>query len=357
MTVTPLILLIASFAFVALLVLPARKVAMRVGLVDRPGGRKKHEGAVPVIGGLVVFPVFMALTAVSGIDWSVYWAYFAALVLMLGLGVLDDRSAVSAKIKFGVQFVAAALIVVPGQAQVIMLGDLFGFGRFGLNFLSIPFSMVAVVLLINAVNLMDGLDGLAGGKGFIIMAWLVAACLAQGASGAMLPPLILMGALGGFLLYNMRHPLQARASVFLGDSGSLALGLSLAWFAIWLAKGESPVVQPISVAWLLALPIYDTCGQFARRVSQGRHPFDADHDHFHHHFIYAGFPVGQATLILLSITFVCGLIGIGGMWIGLPEAALTYPWIALLFVHIYMSMRPHRFRRLVARLRRGGRNG
>lgn len=348
------LMFIAAFLAVAVLMPLACRLALRFGLVDQPGGRKRHEGAIPLVGGLVVFPVFMVLAGLTaGLDWQVYAPYFIALALLLAVGARDDKKGVPAVSKFAVHCVAAMLIVLPGQAQVIVLGDLFGFGRFGLNFLSVPFSIVATVLLINAVNLMDGLDGLAGGKGFVILTWLAIACLIQGAIEAMLPVVILMGALGGFLLYNMRHPLRAKASVFLGDSGSLALGLSLAWFGIWLAKPGQAVVEPISVAWLLALPIYDTCGQFARRVSQGRHPFDADHDHFHHHFVYAGFPVGQATFILLGITFIFGLVGIGGRWLGLPEFALTYPWIILLFAHIYMSMRPHRFRRLVSKLRKG----
>ncbi|MCB9990774.1 MAG: undecaprenyl/decaprenyl-phosphate alpha-N-acetylglucosaminyl 1-phosphate transferase [Rhodospirillales bacterium] len=351
MTGYAFIIFLIAFAAVAALLPFVRRAAVRFGLVDNPGGRKKHEGVVPLAGGLVIFPVFMILVAALQPDWSIYGPYFMALALLLVTGALDDKRGVPAWIKFAVQFIAAFLIVLPGQAQIIMLGDLFGFGRFGLNFMSIPFSVVAVVLLINAINLMDGLDGLSGGKGFIVMLGLAAACIVYGTVDALLPIAALMGALGGFLLYNMRHPFRQKASVFIGDSGSLALGLSIAWFCIHLAKGFDPVIQPISVAWLLALPIYDTCGQFARRVSQGRHPFDADHDHFHHHFIYAGFPVGQATAIILLISAGFGLIGLGGMWLGLPEAVLTYPWIALLFVHIYMSMRPHRFRRLMAKLR------
>lgn len=350
-------LFLISFAAVALIMPLARMAALRLDFVDRPGGRKKHQDPVPPIGGLIIFPVFIAVAAYAGVNWDTYGYFFLALALLLLIGALDDRGGIPPWIKFSVQWIAAILIVVPGQAQIGSLGNLFGSGWFGLGFMAIPFSVIATVLLINAVNLMDGLDGLAGGKGFIVMFWFAVACYTAPAMLAVVPVMIMMGALGGFLIYNMRHPLRQRASVFLGDSGSMALGLSLAWFAINLAKGFETIVAPISVAWLLALPIFDTCGQFARRVSQGRHPFDADHDHFHHHFIYAGFPVGQATLIILSISFLTGLIGIGGIWMGLPEAALTYPWIALLFTHIYMSMRPHRFRRLVARLRKGSVNG
>jgi len=345
-----------AFAAVAAVLPFACKAAVRFDFVDRPGGRKKHQDPVPPIGGLVVFPVFMILAAVYGVDWHTYGYFFAALALLLVTGGLDDKDAIPPWIKFGMQWIAALLIVLPGQAEIYMMGDLFGFGRFGLGFMALPFSVIATVLLINAVNLMDGLDGLAGGKGFIVMFWFAVACFTAPAMAAAMPVMILMGALGGFLLYNMRHPLRQQASVFLSDAGSMALGLSIAWFSINLAKNFEPIIEPISVAWLLALPIFDTCGQFARRVSEGRHPFEADHDHFHHHFIYAGFSVGQATAIILGISLLTGLIGIGGIAIGLPEAVLTYPWIALLFAHIYMSMRPHRFRRLVSKLRRSNGN-
>lgn len=344
-------LFLFAFAATVTLLPLLRAFARRHGFVDRPGGRKKHEDLIPPVGGLAVFPVFMILAALSGIPWMQYGFFFAALALLLITGALDDGKGVPAKIKFGIQFLAAALIVIPGQAQIIVMGDLFGFGRFGLNFMAIPFSIIATVLLINAINLMDGLDGLAGGIGITVLFWLALACAAAGNLVLLTPVMILMGALAAFLLYNMRSPLRKKASIFLGDSGSLALGLSLAWFAINAAKGEAPVIQPMSVAWLLALPIYDTCGQFARRVSQGRHPFDADHDHFHHHFIYAGFPVGQAVAFIVGLSFLSGLIGTGVIWLDLPQAVLTYPWIALLFLHIYMSMRPHRFRRIVSKIR------
>ncbi len=351
------ILFLIAFAAVAIVAPLACKLALRLDFVDRPGGRKKHEQAVPPVGGLVVFPVFMALAMFFVPDQSHYGAYFLALLLLVITGGLDDKINVPAWIKFGVQFVAAILIVVPGHARLIVMGDLFGFGEFGLNFMSIPFSIIATVLLINAVNLMDGLDGLSGGIGFVVMFLLAIAAMASGAFAPLSAIVLMMGVLGGFLLFNLRRPGREKAVIFMGDSGSMALGLTLAWFTIHLARGEPPVIQPIAVAWILALPIYDTCGQFARRVREGRHPFDADHNHFHHHFIHAGFPDGQATAIILSLVFVTGLIGVGGLWIGLPEAALTYPWIALLFAHIYMSMHPDRYQKLVASFKKGKADG
>lgn len=352
----------AALVAVLLLVPLLRRWAVRSNFVDQPGGRKKHEDAVPPVGGLAVFPAFMAVAAFllmggEGRQGGDLW-FFIALLILLVTGAVDDRYNVAARYKFAMQFVAALLIIIPGEAQVTGLGNLFGPGSIWMGWMGIPFSVIATVLLINAINLMDGLDGLAAGTCFIIMFWMAVCCLVAGQAGNVALLAVAMAALGGFLFYNLRHPWRERAAVFLGDAGSLALGLTIAWFSLHLSKLPGPPIRPITVAWLLALPIYDTCGQFARRIGNGRHPFDADHHHFHHHFIYAGLPVRRATACILLVVFLNGLFGVGGILLGAPEYVMAYLWIAGLFVHIYMSMRPHRFRRLLARTLGGaGRGG
>jgi UDP-GlcNAc:undecaprenyl-phosphate GlcNAc-1-phosphate transferase len=343
----------ALLAVLLLLPLAIRLARVR-GFVDVPGGRKKHDDAVPPIGGLVIFPVLAVVALIAGVDLAVWGWYFAALVLLVGVGAWDDRKPVRAIIKFAAQFIAAFLIVGPGGARVVGMGDILGFGDLWLGWMAVPFSVVAVVLLINAVNLLDGLDGLAGGVGFSAALWLVVCALLGGSMPDAGAASLLMAVLAGFLFYNMRAPWRPRAIVFMGDSGSLALGLTLAWLAIPMSQpGHPPAVMPMTVAWILALPIFDICGQFARRVSQGRHPFDADHNHFHHHFINAGLPVGRATLAIVAIAFFSGMIGVAGMVFDVPQAWLAWPWIVALLVHIYLSMRPHRFRRLIMRVRGG----
>lgn len=339
--------LLSFFAVLGLVPL-ARKMALSFGFVDQPGGRKDHAQPTPPVGGLVIVPVFIILSVLSGADPAGQWPFWAGLAVIMLAGALDDRYAVSPRWKFMAQFIAALLIVVFGNARVVSLGDLFGFGTVWLGFMHIPFSVIASILLINAINLIDGIDGLAGGKSFIALFWMLVACLVAGAGAQALSIGIMMAALAGFLVYNMRSPLRRKASVFLGDAGSMALGLSLAWFGMTLGMGSDPVIAPIAVAWILALPIMDTCAQFARRVAQGRHPFSADRNHFHHHFINAGVSVARATAIITLIGFVLGMIGIGGMLLGVPEYVLAYAWIVTILAHIYMSLRPARFRRIVA---------
>ena len=345
---------VLAYMAVLLLIPPVRMLAIKVGLTDEPGGRKDHEDSVPLIGGLVIFSVYIAavlLTVPSALQ--TFWPLFVGLGLVLVVGALDDYKHMNPWLKFSAQFAAAFLIVIPGGAELHHLGNLFGYGNFELGFMSMPFSVIATVLLINAINLMDGLDGLAAGKSFVIFLWLAIGCVVAQQWGALLPILPLMGALAAFLFYNMRHPMRGKASVFLGDAGSMALGLIIAWFAIGLAVEPDPVIVPISAAWILALPIWDTCAQFYRRTREGRHPFSADRGHFHHHLVHAGLPVGQSTFAILVLAFVLGGIGYGGLMLGAPQWALTIVWIVFLFSHMALSHRPDVYIRFFSYLKNG----
>ena len=322
-----------SFLAVVVLIPLARKVAKRSGLVDTPGGRKDHEGEMPLVGGLVIVPVFIVVNMLLGTGFSASWPLYAGLVLLLITGVLDDRFHIRAGIKFMVQGLVALLVVVPGGVVIHQLGNLFGLGDFGLGFMAIPFSLACVMLVINAINLMDGLDGLAGGVSFVILGWFALA----GFSVHTPQILLLLGALAGFLVYNMRSPLRRKACVFLGDAGSMCLGLIIAWYAIKLSMPTARVIEPMGVAWVLALPIWDECAQFYRRVREGRHPFSPDRGHFHHHFIQAGFTPGQSVSMILGIMVLSGFVGIVSLNIGVPLVMLTVVWIIGILAHMAAS--------------------
>lgn len=350
------IVLAPVMAFVLTLgLIPAAKfLAKRLGYVDAPdspGGRKQHDEPVPPIGGMVIFPVFVFAALFLGIDVAAIGPYLTALALVLVIGFIDDRWPVNAKLKFAAHFMAAIIVVVPGGAQLQSLGNMFGLGALELGWFAIPFSVACVVYLINAINMMDGIDGLAGGMSLIIVGWLTfAAFIAQ--DWMLVGVFATLGAaLAGFLFYNMRHPFRDKASVFLGDAGSMALGLTIAWFCISVVQDPDPVLVPISVAWIIALPIIDAFGLFAMRLYEGRHPFSADRRHFHHHFIHAGFPVGHSTLLILIWGGFLGAVGYFGIAHGIPQAVLTLAWIALWIGHALVTMRPQRLINALTALR------
>ena len=344
-------LALVSFALVAALLPLAIRFAVRSGFIDAPGGRKVHDRPVPPIGGLVVFPVFILVFVLAGGGARGHWQLIEALALLLAVGMADDYKPIQPWIKFGAQIVAACVVVLPGGAQILTLGDLFGFGGLWLDVFSIPFSIIAMVLFINGMNLIDGLDGLAGGIGLLSFLWFIAACLLRGDADLLPGLLIAAGAMTGFLLYNLRTPWRAKASVFMGDSGSLCLGLLMGWYAIKIAEFPGPTLLPITVAWIIGLPVFDECAQFFRRVREGKHPFTADRGHLHHHLLDAGFTAGQASAVILCVVFVMGAIGFFGIQLGVPQPVLAYLWIALLFSHMALSYKPHRYVSIFRRLR------
>ncbi len=346
-------LLPAAALLAVLFLIPlAIRLAHRLGFVDEPGGRKQHETIVPPVGGIVIFAVFAGLSCFVDSSFGSSWAYFVALGLILLTGVIDDKNGVPAALKFSVHFLAAFIIVVPGDAQLQTLGNLLGTGELDLGLAVIPFSIACVVYIINAVNMMDGLDGLAGGKSLIIFLWLMAACAIGGWWEPFWWMSIIAGAIVGFLFYNMRHPFRKHAVIFLGDAGSMALGLTIAWFCIHLSQGENPVVAPVSVAWIIALPIIDAFGLLVARLKEGKHPFQPDRRHFHHHFIHAGFRVGQATMTILIWGAILGGIGFWGYKAGIPEPVLGWAWIGLWISHAVLTMKPDRFISAMSRVKR-----
>jgi UDP-GlcNAc:undecaprenyl-phosphate GlcNAc-1-phosphate transferase len=342
-TLKLLILALISFFTVFFLLPRFFRIAVRSGFVDQPGGRKGHERRVPPIGGLLIFPVFMILAMAGGAGFKENWPLFCALVLILATGVLDDRLDIKASLKFAIQFIAALLIVLPGGALIISLGNFIGTGPLYLGWMAVPFTIVCVMLLINAINMIDGLDGLAGGLGLIALFWLAASSLQAGESKYLEEIALLMGALGGFLYSNMRTPLNKKAKVFLGDSGSMALGLVLSWYCINMSQIPNQSLAPVSVSWIVALPVIDAFALFIVRLSSGRHPFSADNLHFHHHFINAGYPVEKTTLLILLIGFIMGLAGVCGHLLELPDYYLAAGWVLLLVVHTVITINSGRF--------------
>ncbi len=340
---------LSSFVTAAIAIFVLRRLALKAGFVDKPGGRKQHEGAVPAIGGVGIFITFLGFMAALGV---MPWAFYAALALILIVGVVDDGWSMNSHLKFLIHFLAAFILVIGGGAEIHSLGNILGFGELQLGVFSIPFSVACVVYILNAVNMMDGMDGLAGGNSLIIFGWLAFAAHMLGNIDAFISLLLLMGAIGGFLAFNLRTPLRKQASVFLGDAGSMSLGLMIAWFSITLSQQDPQEFPPVSVAWIIALPIIDSFGLLVARLKDGMPPFEADRRHFHHHFLHAGFSPTHATPLILLWSAILGAIGFLGIRSGIPEAALGWAWIALWWGHALLVIKHQKFIDCLSALRR-----
>lgn len=335
---------LVAFLIVTGLVPLICKIADKAGFVDEPEGRKQHEVPVPPLGGAIIFSVFLIFTMVFG---QFHWAIFVSLALILVVGIIDDAWEVNAKVKFFIHFVAAFVLVIGGNVQIHSLGNLLGFGDIKLGWMAIPFSVACVVYIQNAVNMMDGVDGLAGGNSLLIFGWLLVAAVMGHHEISRFELPLLMACLAGFLVFNMRSPFLERAKIFLGDAGSMALGLMIAWAAITLSQDHHSVISPVSVAWILALPIVDSFGLLATRLKEGRPPFAADRRHFHHHFSHAGFSSGQTTFFILLYSFILCVIGFFGLRVGIPEYVLGWGWVCLWIGHTILTIKSEKFIRLL----------
>lgn len=356
MTIDPFLWPLLSFALVLGAIPVMAKMARYIGLVDHPDQRKQHDGQIPLIGGIVILPVFFAVCFFGGLmDVAQYGALLAATMTLLLMGVYDDRFHVEAKLKFAIQIFAAFIIMHFGDIRVLTLGDLFGLGHIELYFTEEIFTIFCIVLLVNAVNLMDGLDGLAGGKCAIMFGALLIASAHGGNLNAVWILSVLICAVLGFLFYNLRHPFREKASVFMGDAGALSLGLILSWFVIDLAQDGTQanlnsILSPISAAWIVGLAIMDALAQFIRRTLNGQHPFFADRGHFHHHLVDAGLSPGRASLVMFMLTGLFGVIAILPLYFQLHSAILSVLWVIILVFHVAISLKPQRYVSLISRL-------
>lgn len=336
------------FAVSLLLVHVLARMAKRAGLVDYPGRRKRHRGAIPLIGGPAIFAglSFGVLLTVDSLD--PYRPLFAALAVLLLAGVLDDLRDLTPRQKLFAQLVAGVCMVFWASRAVISLGDLLGIGNISTDFLAIPFTLIALIGLINAINMADGADGLAGGLALIAFLFLASSALLVGRPVSAQMLFTIIAVLLAFLSMNMRFPWQRHAKVFLGDSGSMMLGMLLTWFSIEVARGRL-AIPPIVAVWFLAVPLIDMGVVILRRLLRGDSPFRAGRDHFHHMLIAVGLSPGAAVRFVLLIAFALAASGFIAWRVGVAESLLFYAFLAMLAMSCVLSWRWTRIARYLRR--------
>jgi UDP-GlcNAc:undecaprenyl-phosphate GlcNAc-1-phosphate transferase len=318
-------------AFVATLVLIhlARPVAIRIGLVDVPKGHKNHDGEVPLIGGIAMFCGFLFAALVLDIALGGYRSFFAAVGLLVVIGVLDDFHELSSRARLIVQIIAALLMSMWGGVILHDFGDLSFVGVIELGMFAVPVTVFCTVGVINAVNMSDGLDGLAGGLSSITLAAMAYLAWLSDRLDDVFVLLVLLAAVIGFLVMNVRTPWRKRAGVFMGDAGSMFLGFALVWFLIGLSQGAHRAYTPVTALWIFALPLLDTGCIMLRRIAKGQSPFQADREHFHHILQLAGFSVAQSVAMMWGVAALFAIIGIAGYQLGVAEGVMFYAFLAL----------------------------
>ncbi len=275
-----LVFLVAMLLTVALMPL-LMKHAQHFGFIDAPDPRKVHVTPIPRIGGLaVVVGTVVPILAWLNLDSQII-AFLGGVLIITIFGVWDDRADLDYRLKFAGQIAAAVLVVVVGDVVIryIPFGPAGGLP----DFIAMPLTVLFLVGITNAINLADGLDGLASGVALLSIG--VVALLAYLAEGdaLLLLALAVSGAICGFLRYNT-HP----ASVFMGDTGSQFLGYTLGFMVVLLTQNVNPAMSPMLLVLILGLPILDTVSVMIQRKRAGKPLFSADRNHLHHKLLASG---------------------------------------------------------------------
>lgn len=297
-----------STLLTGLLLWVLQPVAHRHGLLDRPKGRKDHAYPTPIVGGLAIaVAVFATLFALNEYS-EMLGAFAAASTLLIVVGHLDDTYDLRWWWRMMSHVAAALIMVYWGGVRVDYVGPIFTDTPLVLGAWAVPFTVVATVGLINAVNMCDGADGLAGSLCLAALVMLAAAALYAGNQPLVMSLLPIIAAVAVFLAFNMRFPWQRRAKVFLGNAGSAFLGLTIAWAAFRLTQNTAHPVSSALAPWLLAPPVIDCLVLIVRRLKLGRSPFSADRDHIHHLLLDAGFNPTQVALGLATVSLLLGAV-------------------------------------------------
>jgi UDP-GlcNAc:undecaprenyl-phosphate GlcNAc-1-phosphate transferase len=328
-------------AFLSALLTPVLiRVAKVLALIDSPRTGKIHLRPTPTGGGLALWAAFfVVLWATALTRLNVEWEELRPLIgltvaglLITGLGLWDDWHGLGALPKLAVQVPVAVLVWVAGF-RVDLLTNPFG-ADLALGALSLPFTLLWVLAVVNAVNLIDGLDGLATGIAMIAALTLAAVGFARGEILVLLLSATLAGSLAGFLPFNFPP-----ARIFLGDTGSLLVGLLLAVTAL-VENRKATLALTLAVPMVAMLvPMLDTFLAIVRRVRNGRHPFRGDTDHLHHRLLTLGLTGRGAVFLMWGASLYFGALAFllsvlpkrQALWAVLVVAAGVYAAFAFLW--------------------------
>ncbi|MGG5255336.1 glycosyltransferase family 4 protein [Neobacillus sp. SM06] len=303
--------LIISFFAATLLTPLIKRLAFKIGATDKPNYRKVHQNIMPRLGGLAIFLSFIIGVTILKISFikgvinfnpvaEYHWPIIIGSVIIILTGMVDDVKEISPKVKLAGQVAAAFIVVFFGNLNVEFINLPFG-GKINFGILSIPFTMIWIVGITNAINLIDGLDGLAAGVSTIALFSIAGMAFIMGNLYVTIIALIVASGTIGFLLYNF-HP----AKIFMGDTGALFLGFMIGVLSLLGFKNVTfiSLIVPIII---LGVPISDTFFAIVRRMVN-KQPLSApDKSHLHHCLLRSGFSHRQTVLLIYAMSAILGL--------------------------------------------------
>jgi UDP-GlcNAc:undecaprenyl-phosphate/decaprenyl-phosphate GlcNAc-1-phosphate transferase len=326
-------ILIASLTtFIAINLL--RPFAISINLVDKPSKRKLHAGSVPLIGGIAMFFAIVISILVFPRDHQLDHFLLASLILVV-IGVLDDHKDISISLRFFFQALVAVIIVSVGDIYITSFGSLFGNGEIFLNKWSYFISVIAIISAINAVNMADGIHGLAGGNSLITFLAILFISVGNLSYQSLWITLLFCSVLPVFLMHNLCLGMSESKRIFMGDAGSMFIGMGIVWLLIDLSQGELKIFDPVIALWLFAIPLFDMVSVFLRRIASGISPFKADLFHMHHLLLHLGMKQNNVLLLILAFSLLMSIIGILGMHYEVVEWVMFSGFLIIFVIYMF----------------------
>ncbi|EGR0800277.1 UDP-N-acetylglucosamine--undecaprenyl-phosphate N-acetylglucosaminephosphotransferase [Vibrio alginolyticus] len=320
----------SSFATLFLM----RKVAKKVGLVDKPNARKLHNGTIPLVGGISICLVLAQFLTFNPETIEYSWLYLTCICTLTTIGAVDDKIDLSFKIRMGIQAALSIAMMKIAGIELHSLGNMFGFGEISLGWFGGFITVLAVIGAINAFNMVDGIDGLLGGLSIVTFGALAFLLQVDSQHGLAYLCVVIIIAMLPYIFMNLGI-LGRERKVFMGDAGSMMIGFTVIWLLLGVSQTGSsePLMRPVTALWLIAVPLMDMAAIMIRRVRRGDSPFKPDREHLHHIFQRLGLSSKQTLCAICSIATLYASFGLYGEITKIPEAIMFYVFITCFIIY------------------------
>lgn len=340
------------FLFSLMFIFIARKVAKRFGLVDEPNHRKKHQGEIPLVGGIAVF-FGIGLGFMITPEYIPHkWLYLICAGVLVFVGVLDDCFDISVKIRAIIQAIVALVMIYFAGLTLDNLGYAFGPCHVTLGLLSYLMTLFAVWGAVNAFNMVDGIDGLLGGLSCVSFAALGILLYQNGNMALAFWCFAVIAAILPYIFLNLGLS-GKRYKVFMGDAGSTLIGFTILWLLLMSTQGEQPSIKPVTALWIIAIPLMDMIAIMYRRLRKGMSLFSPDRQHIHHLIMRSGFTSSQAFILITVSAAILAAVGmIGERSNFIPEWVILALFLLIFAIYGYCIKRAWKVARFVKRIKR-----
>ncbi|EHS9337395.1 UDP-N-acetylglucosamine--undecaprenyl-phosphate N-acetylglucosaminephosphotransferase [Salmonella enterica subsp. enterica serovar Typhimurium] len=344
--------LISIFLFTTIFIFLARKVAIKIGLVDKPNFRKRHQGVIPLVGGISVFAGICFMFGLSDYYIPHLSLYLICAGVLVFVGAMDDRFDISVKIRAVVQAVIAVVMMVIAKLHLGSLGYIFGPWELVLGPFGYFLTLFAVWAAINAFNMVDGIDGLLGGLSSVSFAAMGLILWFDGQTSLAMWCFAMIAAILPYIMLNLGI-LGRRYKVFMGDAGSTLIGFTVIWLLLETTQGKTHSISPVTALWIIAIPLMDMVATMYRRLRKGMSPFSPDRQHIHHLVMRAGFTSRQAFVLITLAAAILAGVGVTAEYSHfVPEWVMLVLFLLAFFLYGYCIKRAWKVARFIKRVKR-----